>query len=242
LVYVLGCVTPLTGLVCCVYALKHRLEYKKLFLLTVLGYAGFFGSSSYVGYRVTALTAEMESLAVDAESMEMEREGAEAAPKAEEGAGGAWGGVMDKVKAVAEKAGERSKAGDAAMAEPSADAKADGGNDADKPADPDTAKKPEGEAQKEMASEPEPESDPVDDGGYAPAPREFRVISLIGTDARRTAMIAGADGKNHLVGKGYELTLGGKDIEVVDITADAVVIRMKGRATPMAIRAPKPKQ
>jgi len=83
--------------------------------------------------------------------------------------------------------------------------------------------------------------------GYAPAPRGYAVVSLIGTDRRRTAMITGGGGKNYLVAKGdrpnMKLRDGStKEVEIIDITADAVIIQQQGWAVQWAIPAPKPKK
>ncbi len=244
IVYALGCVTPLTALGVAVYGLKHRLEYKKLFLVTVLIYAGFFGSSGYVGHRVQELAGEMESLAADAENMELDQQEADAAKEAEAEAGkkaepaSALGRIMEKAKAVADQASERSKTADKAMESgvKEAVATAEKATAESAAATADTTRSAEAKPAAEPAAEPAPKE------GFAAAPRDLRVVTLFGTDKRRTAMIAGSDGKNHPVSAGDKVSIGGKDIEVIEITAEAVIIKMEGRAAPMALRAPKPKE
>lgn len=78
--------------------------------------------------------------------------------------------------------------------------------------------------------------------GYAAAPSNFRVISILDGAKRKTAMIN--DGvRNQMVVKGDKITVaiagGSKRAEVVEILADAVIIRLDGRAAPMAINAPE---
>lgn len=102
-----------------------------------------------------------------------------------------------------------------------------------------------GAAESDAAKEPEPE--PVaDTGGYAAAPRGFAVVSLIGTENRRTAMITGDGVKNYLVGKGDKLQMklrdgSEKEVSIIDIKSDMVIIQQKGWAVQWAIPAPRPK-
>ena len=246
-VYALGCVSPLQGLAVLGYGLKHRLEYKKLFLVTVLIYAGFYGCSGYVGHRMQEFAGEMESLAVDAENLDRDRQEAETGTNAEGETGkisepaSALGRIMEKAKAVAEQASERSKTADKAMESGVKEAAATVEQKAVEsvPAAADTNKTAEAKPAAEAPAEPETAMEPT--AGYAAAPRDLRVVTLFGTDKRRTAMIAGSDGRNHPVSAGDKVSIGGKDLEVIEITAEAVIIKMKERATPMAIRAPKPK-
>ncbi len=246
-VYVLGCVSPLQGLAVFGYGLKRRLEYKKLFLVTILIYGGFFGSSGYVGYRMQELAGEMESLAVDVENLERDQQETEAGKDADAGTEkssepvSALGRIMEKAKAVADQASERSKTADEAMESGVKEAAASAEQKVVEsvPAASDTNKIVAAKPATEDAAEPETEAEPT--AGYAAAPRDLRVVTLFGTDKRRTAMIAGSDGRNHPVSAGDKVSIGGKDIEVIEITAEAVIIKMKGRATPMALRAPKPK-
>ncbi len=162
------------------------------------------------------------------------------------------GKIMAKAKATLEKADARAKESGAAVEAASEEKAAE-------------AKETAAAATKEMAAAEakemaaavtkEAETKPADaaeepvvlDGNYPKAPAGYRVLSLIGTENRRTAMITAGGGKSHLVAKGDNLTVtlsdgGSQAVEIVDITAEAVIIQLRGKATPMAIYAPKPKE
>ena len=108
---------------------------------------------------------------------------------------------------------------------------------------PKKAAEPEKSPEPEKTASPSKGEGAAAKSGYARAPKNLRVVSILGGSKRKTALIN--DGaKNHMVVKGDNLTLevagaGRSGVEIVDIVADAVVIKLDGRATPMAINAPK---
>ena len=94
------------------------------------------------------------------------------------------------------------------------------------------------------ASPPKQETAAMTSSSYARAPVNLRVVSIIAGGKRKTAMIN--DGvKNHMivVGENVTLSVGGgtKGAEVVAIQANAVIIKLDGRAAPMAIHKARKK-
>lgn len=254
LLYLFTCITPLFVAAMLIYAIKNRDESKKYFVFTLLVYLTFYGVSGYIAQSAKGLAGDLG--AIEAAAPEAEGAPENAPPDS------AKSGVkkadpksrLGKIMAAAEeniaKAEERSaegsnmveKASQTGTVKPKAPAPEKAA--APKTAPP-TVKKTDDAPASEMADD-TPTAPTETEGparsGYAKAPANLRVVSILDGAARKTAMIN--DGvRNQMVVEGGNITVaiggGTKRAEVVEILADAVIIRLDGRAAPMAINAPK---
>ncbi|MFT4588135.1 MAG: hypothetical protein ACI9VS_001569 [Candidatus Binatia bacterium] len=244
--FVFTCISPFFVFLLLVYAFKKREESKKFFVFTLLVYMSLYGSTGYVWHRLQSLQSELESIEVEAQEAGFEREeDADGQPKAEPRSrlGKIMATAEKNVAKVEERSAEGSKVveqtGQKAAAKSKTASKSK--TPAVEPADPTKKTAP---STAKAASPPKQETAAMTSSSYARAPVNLRVVSIIAGGKRKTAMIN--DGvKNHMivVGENVTLSVGGgtKGAEVVAIQANAVIIKLDGRAAPMAIHKARKK-